>query len=153
VSDPDRATPSGVRSGLATSARQHVIVAAAHEVTLNATLQAAPIVSSITVVTDDPSRSPLVFPSEVAVRLNTGIGNIVIAVDATRAPITAANFLKYVDSGFYDRGRFHRATRAENYTPNLPNRPLLEVIQAGINPSRKSKAFPLIPLERTSITG
>jgi len=30
---------------------------------------------------------------------------------------------------------------------------LLEVIQAGINPSRKSKAFPPIPLERTSVTG
>ncbi len=72
---------------------------------------------------------------------------------SARAPITAGNFLKYVDGGFYDGGRVHRATRADNYTPNLPNRPLLEIIQADINPARGAERFPAIPLERTSVTG
>jgi peptidyl-prolyl cis-trans isomerase A (cyclophilin A) len=87
------------------------------------------------------------------VRLETTLGIIVIAVDAARAPITSANFLKYVDGGFYTQGRVHRTTRADNYTVNLPNRPLLECIQAGINPAKKPAAFPPIPLERTSATG
>jgi peptidyl-prolyl cis-trans isomerase A (cyclophilin A) len=92
-------------------------------------------------------------PDEVRVRIETTFGNIDLAIDVARAPITAGNFLKYVDGGFYDGGRFHRATRADNYTPNLPNRPLLEIIQADINPSRSSERFPPIPLERTSVTG
>jgi peptidyl-prolyl cis-trans isomerase A (cyclophilin A) len=91
--------------------------------------------------------------SEVAVRLETASGPIEIAVDPTRAPLTAANFLKYVDGGFYTNGRFHRATREDNYTVSLPNRPMMEIIQGGINPERRSQAFPPIPLERTSVTG
>lgn len=90
---------------------------------------------------------------EVLVRIETAFGNIDLAVDIARAPITSGNFLKYVDGGLYDGGRFHRATRAENYTPNLPNRPLLEIIQGDINPARAGERFPSIPLERTSVTG
>ena len=91
--------------------------------------------------------------SEVAVRIETPFGNIDLAIDVGRAPITAGNFLKYVDGGFYDGGRIHRATRADNYKPNLPNRPLLEIIQADINPARSGERFPPIPLERTTVTG
>jgi peptidyl-prolyl cis-trans isomerase A (cyclophilin A) len=90
---------------------------------------------------------------DVLVRVGTPLGTIDIAVDAEHAPVTAANFLKYVDEGFYNNGRFHRATRTENYVVNLPNRPLLECIQAGINPDRRNEGFPPIPLERTSVTG
>jgi peptidyl-prolyl cis-trans isomerase A (cyclophilin A) len=90
---------------------------------------------------------------EVLVALDTPYGRIELAIDTKRAPVTAANFLKYVDAGLYDGGRFHRATRAANYTPALPNRPLLEIIQAGINPAKKSAGFPPVPLERTSVTG
>jgi peptidyl-prolyl cis-trans isomerase A (cyclophilin A) len=90
---------------------------------------------------------------EVAVRLTTGFGDIVLAVDTQHAPVTSANFLKYVDGHFYDGGRFHRATRPDNYTPAPPNRPAMEIIQAGINPARRAEGFPPIPLERTSVTG
>ena len=92
-------------------------------------------------------------PGEVLVRIETSFGYIDLAIDTKSAPITAENFLKYVDGGFYDGGRFHRATRADNYKPNLPNRPLLEIIQASLNPARRGDAFPAIPLERTSKTG
>lgn len=90
---------------------------------------------------------------EVAVRIETSLGVIVIAVDTVRAPITAANFLKYVDGGFYNGGRFHRATRPDNYKPTPPDRPAMEIIQGGINPEMRGKGFPPIPLERTSVTG
>lgn len=94
-----------------------------------------------------------VADGEVMVRVETNLGNIDLAIDTARAPITAGNFLKYVDGGFYDGGRVHRATRVDNYKTNLPNRPLLEIIQADINPGRNGDRFPAIPLERTSVTG
>jgi peptidyl-prolyl cis-trans isomerase A (cyclophilin A) len=89
----------------------------------------------------------------VVVRVETTFGNIDIAVDLKRAPNTSANFLKYVDAGLYDGGRFHRATRPDNYKPAPPNRPPMELIQGGTNPEKKGQGFPPIPLERTSVTG
>ena len=92
-------------------------------------------------------------PGEVFVRIDTALGTIDLAIDTKNAPVTSANFLKYVDGGFYDGGRFHRATRADNYVPKPPNRPLLEIVQADVNPARSKQRFPAIPLERTSRTG
>jgi peptidyl-prolyl cis-trans isomerase A (cyclophilin A) len=89
----------------------------------------------------------------VLVRVQTKFGDFDIAVDVQRAPVTAANFLKYVDAGLYDGGRFHRATRPDNYKAAPPNRPMMEIIQGGTNPEKKGQGFPAIPLERTSITG
>jgi peptidyl-prolyl cis-trans isomerase A (cyclophilin A) len=42
------------------------------------------------------------------VTLETSLGSIVIELDAERAPISVANFLSYVDSGFYTGTIFHR---------------------------------------------
>ena len=91
--------------------------------------------------------------AEVLVRVETALGNIDVAIDAKHAPITAANFLKYVDGKFYDGGQFHRATRPDNYTPSPPEKPAMETIQARINPERRREGFDPIPLERTSVTG
>ena len=91
--------------------------------------------------------------SEVLVRIETALGNIDLAIDTKHAPITAANFLKYVDGKFYDGGRFHRATRPDNYTPAPPDKPAMEIIQGGINPERRREGFDPIALERTSVTG
>ena len=89
---------------------------------------------------------PALQPGEVLVRIETQFGAIDLAIDTKRAPVTSANFLKYVDGRFYDGGRFHRVTRPDNYTPVLPNRPPMAIIQAGINPARRGEAFPAIPL-------
>ena len=40
--------------------------------------------------------------------LETNFGNIEISLNEKRAPITVANFLSYVDEGFYDNTIFHR---------------------------------------------
>jgi len=100
--------------------------------------------SSVAQITEAPT---------VLVRIETPLGNIDLAIDTTRAPVTSANFLKYVDAGLYNGGRFHRATRPDNYTPTPPNRPAMELIQGGIDPERRNDGFPAIPLERTSVTG
>ena len=42
------------------------------------------------------------------VKLLTNFGEITLELDATKAPITVANFLQYVDSGFYNGTIFHR---------------------------------------------
>src|SRR5260221_706418 len=47
----------------------------------------------------------------VRVVFETDKGRIEIAVDAAHAPVTSANFLKYVDDGAYDGGVFHRTVR------------------------------------------
>ena len=42
------------------------------------------------------------------VRLETTMGNIVLELDAARAPVTVENFVTYVKDGFYDGTIFHR---------------------------------------------
>src|SRR5947208_3395242 len=40
--------------------------------------------------------------------LKTSMGNIVLELDGEKAPISSANFLTYVNEGFYDGTVFHR---------------------------------------------
>ena len=86
----------------------------------------------------------------VRVRVQTELGDIVIEVDPVRAPLTTANFLKYVDGGHYDGGVFHRTVKMDNQPESTVK---IEVIQAGVNPDRAKEGFAAIPLERTSVTG
>jgi peptidyl-prolyl cis-trans isomerase A (cyclophilin A) len=86
----------------------------------------------------------------VRVSLETAVGAIEVDVDVKRAPATAANFLKYVDGGFYDGGSFHRTVTMANQ-PQSQIR--IEVVQAGINGARRREEFAPVALERTSKTG
>lgn len=47
-------------------------------------------------------------PAAVKVQIDTNMGAIVLQLDAAKAPATVANFLKYVDDGFYTNTIFHR---------------------------------------------
>jgi peptidyl-prolyl cis-trans isomerase B (cyclophilin B) len=42
------------------------------------------------------------------VKLHTNLGDITLQLDAEKAPVTVANFLDYVNSGFYSNTIFHR---------------------------------------------
>jgi len=89
-------------------------------------------------------------PSPVRVVMQTDLGDIEIEVDTVHAPVSAANFLRYVDGGLYDGGRFHRTVRPDNQV----SKPVkIEVIQGAANQERSDGFFPAIPLERTSVTG
>jgi peptidyl-prolyl cis-trans isomerase A (cyclophilin A) len=88
--------------------------------------------------------------SSPRVRVQTELGDIVLELDAKRAPNTTANFLKYVDAGHYDGGTFHRTVRMDNQ-PESPVK--IEVIQAGVPADKAKQGFPAIALERTSVTG
>ena len=84
------------------------------------------------------------------VAFETAAGVIEIEVDSVRAPRTAANFLRYVDAGLYDNGRFHRTVRPDTET----NRELpIQVIQAGTDPARAREGFETIAMESTQATG
>jgi peptidyl-prolyl cis-trans isomerase A (cyclophilin A) len=86
----------------------------------------------------------------VRVLVQTELGDIVVEVDQGQAPVTAANFLRYVDAGHYNGGTWHRTVKMDNQ-PESPVK--IEVIQAGVNPEFAKAGFPAIPLERTSVTG
>lgn len=42
------------------------------------------------------------------VKLTTSLGSILIQLDTEKAPVTAANFISYVEKGFYNGTIFHR---------------------------------------------
>ena len=47
-----------------------------------------------------------ISPAPIEVLLQTQAGDIVIALDGAHAPLTTANFLRYVDQKRYDGARF-----------------------------------------------
>ena len=77
-------------------------------------------------------------------------GSIEMEVDSVRAPVTAANFLKYVDGGFYDGGFVNRAVRPDTTVRHDVE---IQLIQFQSNPARRQEQFPAIRMERTSVTG
>jgi len=89
-------------------------------------------------------------PGIIRLVIETDRGNIDVSLDSAHAPITVANFLRYVDGGFYVGGRFYRTVTPENQPNNAVR---IEVIQGGANPDRTGKAFPPVELERTNVTG
>jgi peptidyl-prolyl cis-trans isomerase A (cyclophilin A) len=62
------------------------------------------------------------------VRLSTTMGDIVVQVDANRAPKTVANFLQYVRDGHYNGTIFHRVIsnfmiQGGGMTPDMGEKP------------------------------
>ena len=86
----------------------------------------------------------------VRVVFETEMGTFELEVDVDRAPVTAANFLRYVDTGQYEGGSFYRTVHAENQPADSIR---IAVIQAGRNREAAIPSFSPIALERTSETG
>jgi peptidyl-prolyl cis-trans isomerase A (cyclophilin A) len=78
----------------------------------------------------------------VPVAIETSLGRIVIALDRGRAPVTTANFLRYVDGGRFNGQTFYRAMK--NGDGGL--------IQGGITTDAR-KLLPPVAHEPTSQTG
>ena len=59
--------------------------------------------------------APATPPADVRVALDTSAGRILIAVHVARAPVTAANFLHYVDQKRLDGTSFYRSVGSADY--------------------------------------
>ena len=105
---------------------------------------------ALTVVCWAGSASAGQVSSNVTVLVVTDLGEITVAIDAEHAPHTAANFLRYVDTGAYDGGQFHRTVTMQNQPDNDVR---IEVIQASKNRGQPDDNLDPIQLERTSVTG
>jgi peptidyl-prolyl cis-trans isomerase A (cyclophilin A) len=79
--------------------------------------------------------------------IETTEGTILVELYPDKAPITVANFLKYVDAGLYTNGSFFRVTTAENEATRDIK---IEVIQGG---KSTGKDFAPIEIETTQKTG
>ena len=116
---------------------------------------------------------PSISDPSVFVVITTPLGEIEVELANERAPVTTANFLRYVEEGLYDGGRFHRTVTPDNQSnanlkkekigagiapdadrAQLPNDAvIIEVVQGGINPDREDDLGAPIQLERTRDTG
>ena len=99
-------------------------------------LFAAPVLAQ-TAATPAPAAT-----ETVKVALDTSAGRIVLALDKARAPITTANFLRYVDAGRYNGESFYRSMKFDDGG----------IVQAGIT-SDARKLYPAIEHEPVSKTG
>ena len=92
---------------------------------------------------DPPATAPAPQPKTVQVTLATSEGVILLAIETERAPVTAANFLRYVDQKRLDGASFYRASKvAEGFG----------LVQGGVRNDPKRVLKP-IAHEPTSQTG
>ncbi|MEZ4617334.1 MAG: peptidylprolyl isomerase [Caldilineaceae bacterium] len=88
----------------------------------------------------------------ISILISTQLGDIHAELYPEQAPITVANFLRYVDAGYYNEGKFWRTCILE--PDNQPNNEFkIEVIQATVRDDKTEAKFDPIPLERTTLTG
>jgi len=81
----------------------------------------------------------------VRVRLVTSAGTIVLALEKQAAPVTTANFLRYVDQKRFDGTSFYRATKVKGA-------PGMGLIQGGVR-GDPARMLPPIAHEPTTRTG
>src|SRR5579872_6102435 len=81
----------------------------------------------------------------VRVAMKTGKGVITLELNGGKAPITAGNFLRYVDLKRYDKSTIYRASR-------IPEAPQIGVIEGGLR-GDPAKLLKPIAHESTLKTG
>ena len=96
--------------------------------------------------TGRPATRPFPAAAHVDVVLETTLGRITIALETERAPITAGNFLRYVDERRFDGTTFYRAMDLGG-----ERRPS-GLVQAGVVNDPK-RVLPKIAHEPTNVTG
>lgn len=88
------------------------------------------------------------------VKLETNMGDIVIELDAAKAPKTAANFVDYVKDGFYNGTVFHRVMdgfmiQGGGFEPGLKQKPTKAPIDNEANNGLKNDKY-TIAMARTN---
>lgn len=110
--------------------------------------QTSPAPSPAPAPAPTPAPSPAAVPDPVGttrVTLSTAAGPIVLAIETQKAPVTAANFLKYVDGKRLDGTVFYRTVKVQEA-------PRYGFIQFGTQNDPK-RTLPPIAHEPTSKTG
>ena len=115
-------------------------IAMKHRILVAALLGA--LAAQATSQTATPAPAPAQQEDLVPVAIDTSLGRIVIALDRGRAPVTTANFLRYVDAHRLDGQNFYRSMHVGEGG----------LIQGGITTDAR-KLFPPIAHEPTSQTG
>jgi peptidyl-prolyl cis-trans isomerase B (cyclophilin B) len=87
------------------------------------------------------------------VKLHTNFGAITLELDAEKAPVTVANFLEYVDSGFYNNTVFHRVIdgfmiQGGGFEPGMSQKSTNAAIKNEADNGLKNKAY-TIAMART----
>jgi peptidyl-prolyl cis-trans isomerase A (cyclophilin A) len=82
--------------------------------------------------------------------IKTDLGDITVEIFEQKAPITASNFLKYVDEGRFKGACFYRVVRMDNQPRNKIK---IEVIQGGLRYTRRKRILTPIEHETTQKTG
>ena len=98
------------------------------------------VISSI-IINAKGNKNPLVL-------IKTEMGNIEVEIFQNKAPVSAGNFLKYVDDGVYKDSYFYRTVTPDNQPHNDIK---IEVIQGGL--MDKADDYPPIKHETTKETG
>lgn len=95
-----------------------------------------------------PSGPPPLEAGKVRIAINSGQGTILVDLEQEKAPITAGNFLRYVDQRRYDGCTFYRASRPVGATTDDYG-----VIQGGLenNPAKVLKAIAHEPTSKTGL--
>ncbi|HEX7748916.1 MAG TPA: peptidylprolyl isomerase [Bordetella sp.] len=88
------------------------------------------------------------------VKLETNLGDLVLTLDAEKAPKTTENFLTYVKEGFYDGTIFHRVIagfmiQGGGFEPGLKQKPTHSPIENEANNGLKNDKY-TIAMARTS---
>jgi peptidyl-prolyl cis-trans isomerase B (cyclophilin B) len=88
------------------------------------------------------------------VKLHTSFGTITLQLDAEKAPISSANFLKYAEDGFYGNTLFHRVIdgfmiQGGGFEPGMKQKATVPQIQNEANNGLKNEAY-TIAMARTS---
>lgn len=99
--------------------------------------------------TPDPTPQGAPAPVPVRVALTTAEGVIVLELYPDKAPVTVANFLRYVDAGKYDGAEFYRASR-----PAGASEADYGLLQGGIRNPEVSQFAPIAhePTTRTGLS-
>jgi len=90
------------------------------------------------------------YPDNPQVIIRTEMGDITVEIFEQKAPITAANFLRYVDNKLFIDCTFYRVVTMANQPDNDVK---IEVIQGGLGADKDKKRLPPIAHETTKQTG
>lgn len=89
----------------------------------------------------------------IRVKIETNKGDIVVALDSEKAPITVANFMQYVADGYYEGTIFHRVVsdfviQGGGFDENMNRKPTRDPIQNEAGNGLSNEAY-TIAMART----